>query len=100
MAQDSGISVTMEGKSYALDDFELGDLEWLEDYLGTTLDDDSALRSMKAAVGFVYLIKRQENPEFTLEQARKTKLRAFDEPGENGNGSKPVKRRPTKARQA
>ena len=94
MAQDSGVTVTMEGKEYALDDFELGDLEWLEEYLGTTLDDNTALRSMKAAVGFVYLIKRQDNPEFTLEDARHTKLSVFEEPS-NGNG-KPAKRRPPK----
>ena len=94
MAQDSGISITMEGKEYALDDFELGDLEWLEEYLGSTLDDNQAMRSMKAATAFVFLIKRKEDPEFTLEDARKTKLSVFDEPSTNG---KPAKKRPTKA---
>jgi hypothetical protein len=98
MAEDSGITITIEGESHKLDDFSLGDLEWLEEYLGTTLDDNQAMNSMKAAVGLVYLIKRESNPEFTLEDARKMKLNVFDQPAENGNGK--AKRRPTKAADA
>ena len=93
---DSGITVTLEGKQYALDNFSLGDLEWLEEYLGTTLDDEDAMKSMKAAVGFVFIIKRQEDPGFTIEQARNAKLSVFDEPAPNGHKPK-AKRRPTKA---
>ena len=62
MAQDSGITITLEGKEYKLDDFELGDLEWLEEYLGATLDDAKALTSIKAAVAFVFLVKRRDEP--------------------------------------
>lgn len=102
MAQESGITVTIDGTQHKLDDFELGDLEWLEEYMDTTLDDAKALSSMKAAVGFVFLIKRRENPDFTIEDARKTKLSVFseiDEPTANGNGAKTParKRRPTTA---
>lgn len=95
MAQDTGITVTLEGEQHRLEDFELGELEWLEDHIGTNLDDEAAMRSMKAAVGLVYLIKHREDPEFTLEDARKIRLSVFDEPqAENGNGKA---KRPTRA---
>lgn len=93
MAEEAdALTITIEGKDHRLDDFELGDLEWLEEYLGTTLDDGKALASMKAAVGFVYLVKHKENPDFTIEDARRIKLSVFDAPDE------PVEKpkRPTK----
>jgi hypothetical protein len=93
------ITITMEGKTYDLDDFELGDLEWLEEHVGRPLMDDNAMFSMKAMVGFVYLIKRQENPQFTLDEARKIKLRVLgdaDEP-DSEDEAKPARKRPTKA---
>jgi hypothetical protein len=34
---------------------------------------------MKAAVAFVYLIKRRDNPAFTLDEARKVKMTAFED---------------------
>lgn len=74
----SEIKITFDGNQYALDDFELGDLEWLEGYLERPLDDASALNSMKAAVGFVYLISKRNNPAFTLDDARKTKLSVLE----------------------
>jgi hypothetical protein len=98
LAQDSGITIHIEGAEHRLDDFELGDLEWLEEYLGTTLDDNAAMNSMKAAVGLVYLIKRKDDPSFTLDQARKVRLSVFDAPEETGNGK--AKRRPPKAAKA
>lgn len=74
----SDIKIKVDGSEYDLDDFELGDLEWLEDFLGKPLSDDTALSSMKAAVGFVFIVKRRDNPEFTLEQARRVKLSVLD----------------------
>jgi hypothetical protein len=68
------ITITIEGQDYDLDDFDLGDLEWLEDYTGKSLTEPGALESMKTIVGFVYLIKRRDNPMFTVEEARKIKL--------------------------
>jgi hypothetical protein len=93
---DDGLKVTLDGKEYALDDFELGELEWLEEELGD-LDDMANMASMKAAVRFVYVIKRRDNPGFTLDDARKLKLSVFDEPQTNGNGAK---KRPTRAAKA
>ena len=75
----------LDGKAYELEDMELGDLEYLEEELGD-LDDPQVMRSMKAAVRIVYVIKRQQEPDFTLEDARKLKLTVFDEP-QNGNGN-------------
>jgi hypothetical protein len=98
MAQEV-MAVKFEGKEYSLEDFELGDLEWLEEYLDTTLDDVKKLTSMKAAVAFVYLIKRRDNAEFTLDDARKVKLSVFedpDAPGDKTNGDTPARKRPTK----
>lgn len=75
-----GTKVIIDGTEYALDDFELGDLEWLEDYLGRSLSDGSTLTSMKAAVGLVYLVKRREDESFTIEDARHVKMSALGEP--------------------
>lgn len=77
---DDDLKVHIDGKAYAFDDFELGDLEWLEEYLGKPLTDPAVLNSMKAAVGFVYLVKKQDDPDFTIEQARKVKMGALTEP--------------------
>jgi hypothetical protein len=74
----SDIKIKIDGTAYDLDDFELGDLEWLEEYLGKPLSDDAALSSMKAAVGFVFIVKRRDDPSFTLDQARKVKLSVLD----------------------
>lgn len=87
---DEGMKVFIEGKEYALDDFELGELEWLEDELGS-LEDERAMRSMKAAVRFVTVIRRREDPDFSLDDARKLKMSVFDEP---------TPERPTKAAKA
>lgn len=94
----AGVTFTMEGKSYDLDDFELGELEWLEEYIGRPLmGDDNALYSMKTMVGFVFLVKKRDDPAFTVEQARLIKLNVL-EPGDEAEAEgKPAKRRPTKA---
>lgn len=87
------ISIELEGKSYSLDDFDLGDLEWLEEYVGKPLADGETLNSMKCAVGLVFIIKRQDNPAYTLEEARRTKLKVFGP----GDEEPEPKKRPTKA---
>jgi hypothetical protein len=91
MADDNGMKIHIDGQAYAFDDFELGDLEWLEDYIGRPLTDGSALNSMKAAVGFVYLVKRREDPAFTIDQARGVKMSSINEPDD-----KPAAKRPPK----
>lgn len=86
------MTIQFDGKSYSIDDFTLGELEWLEDEMGCALDEINA-GSMKAALRFVCIIKRREDPEFTLDEARKLKLSIFDD----SEPEKPKKRRPTAA---
>lgn len=91
------LTIHIEGKAYAIDDFELGELEWLEDELGMTLDEVN-WSSMKAAVRVVYLIKRRDNPEFSLEDARKTSLRVLtdeEEPKKPAGAKRPTRAKAT-----
>ena len=87
--------IQLEGKSYSLDEFELGEMEWLYDELGSTLEEINP-NSMKAAVRFVYLIKHREDPDFTMDDARKLKLAVFTEPEPEPEKKAPA-RRPTRA---
>jgi hypothetical protein len=95
----TGLQFSMDGKSYDIDDFSLGDLEWLEEHIGMPLSDERALSSMKTMVGFVYLIKKQENPQFTLEEARQVKLSTLDagDTADAAEGEGKPAKRPTKA---
>lgn len=87
------LTFELDGKTYDMDDFEIGDLEWLEEYVGKPLSDPDTLNSMKSVVGIVFLIKRRDNPAFTIEEARKIKMNVFG-PGEQPTNSR---KRPTKA---
>lgn len=90
---DDALTFHLEGKTYPIDDFEIGELEWLEDELGCSLDEVN-FGSMKAVLRIIVLIKRRENPEFSMDEARKMKLSIFDEAEEDtGNGSRPTKAR-------
>jgi hypothetical protein len=92
----SGVTVTFDGKEYPLDDFELGELEFIEDHIGGSLEDERALSSMKAMIAFVTVIKRREDPAFTVDDARKLKLAQVDqdpEPEKAGAAKRPPKRR-------
>lgn len=75
---DNPLSFQLEGKTTTIDDFTLGELEWLEDECGASLDKVD-FSSMKVAVRIVYLLKKREDPDFTLDQARELKLSIFDE---------------------
>lgn len=87
---DDALTVSLDGENYNIEDFELGDLEWLEDEMGAPLD-QIEWGSARAAVRLVYLIKRRTNPNYTLDDARGEKLAVFtDQPAE-------AKRPPRKA---
>ena len=90
MASDD-LTVAVDGKEYALDEFELGELEWLEEHIGAPLSDGAALSSMKAAIGLVYLIRKREDANYNYDDARKVKLKALNAPPA-------ADERPTKAR--
>lgn len=74
----SDVKIHFDGEAYALDDFKLRELAWLEEHIGSTLDDMKALSSMKAAMGIAYIIKRRDNPEFTLEDAGELRLAVLE----------------------
>jgi hypothetical protein len=78
MPSDDTLKFHLDGEVYDIEDFELGELEWLETEMGESLDLIN-FSSMKAAVRVVCMIKRRENPEFSLDEARKLKLSVFDE---------------------
>jgi hypothetical protein len=93
----TGLQFSMDGKSYDIDDFTLGDLEWLEEHIGMPLSDEGALTSMKTMVGFVFLIKRRDNPDFTIDEARQVKLSVLDSGEEDeAEGEEKPGKRPTK----
>jgi hypothetical protein len=87
---DDGLKFAIEGKEYSVDnDFALGELEWLEEYVGQPLTSPGAFDTIKAAVGVIFLVKKREDPSFTIEQARGLNMSALA-PVE------PPKKRPTK----
>lgn len=90
---DDGLVFHLDGKTYPIDDFEIGELEWLELELDCAIDEIN-WASMQAVLRIIVLIKRRDNPEFSIDDARKMKLSIFDEPAEDaGNGSRPTKAR-------
>jgi hypothetical protein len=68
-------------RDYTLDDLSLGEIEEFETALGTTMADVD-LSSAKAIIWLVYLVRRRENPEYTLEDARAVKLTDIIRPEE------------------
>ena len=93
MADDNDLKIVIEGKEYAIDDFTLGEIEWIEDELGATLDEINPY-SIKAAIRFVTVIKRRDNPQFTVDDARGIKLSVFDQAEQKP--PKAAAKRPTK----
>lgn len=91
MADQEALTFAFDGHEYKIDDFTLGECEYLEDEMGQSLG-DIPWGSMKAAVRIIYLIRRREDPDFTLDDARNMKISVFDD--QNGNGSE----RPTSGR--
>lgn len=67
-----------------IDDLELGEVEEFEEAMGQTLDEIN-INSAKALIRLVWIVKKRDDPKFTLTKARKLKLSQFgmdgDEPG-------------------
>lgn len=68
-------------RDYTLDDLSLGEVEEFEGALGVTMA-ESDLTSAKAIIWLVYLVRRREDPGFTLEDARAVKLTDIIRPEE------------------
>lgn len=90
-------NIRIDGHEYALDDFELGDLEWLEDYIGKPLTNLANLNSVKASVGLVYIVKHRADPAYTIEQARAEKLSVIFPDDEEPEAAPAAKRPPKPA---
>jgi hypothetical protein len=73
---DESPAILIDNKRYELDDFELGELEWIEDQMERPISEVN-IGSVKAMVRFVYVIRRREDPDFTLEDAKAIKLRTL-----------------------
>lgn len=73
---DSEFTVTIDGKTYRLDDLTVGEVEELEQLTGQpwTLIDFSSMTVMRR-LAFYFL--RREDPAFTLEAAADLKLSRF-----------------------
>jgi hypothetical protein len=82
-------TISVNGKAYDLDDLELGELEALEDFMGAPIGELS-LGSVKATIYLVYLIKRRENPEYTLDNARGEKFVSVKWGGEDEDMADPL----------
>lgn len=79
-----------EIEQFDVNDLELGEAAELEEEFGCDLGDIDWTKA-KAMAWFLYLMRRRENPEYTLEDALRVKLVAFLPPEENGNGDRPTK---------
>lgn len=90
-AQDA-LTFHIEGKAYRFDELTLGEIEFLEEELGAGVGEID-FRSAKAIIRVVYLLKRREDPEYTLDRARGVQLTALEGEPEPVKGAKP---RPTK----
>lgn len=90
MADDSNIRLSIEGKNYDLDpdDLELGEVEIIEDLMGAAISEVDFTRA-KAVTALVYILKRREDPKFTLDMARRVKLSAI---GEQQEPARPTKK--------
>lgn len=82
-------TISVNGKAYDLDDLELGELEALEDFMGAPIG-ELALGSIKATIYLVYLIKRRENPEYSLDDARAEKFVSVRWGGDEEDDNSPL----------
>jgi hypothetical protein len=74
-------------RDYTLDDLELGEVEEFETAMGGQTMAEVDLSSAKAIIWLVYLVKRREDPEYTLDDARSVKLTDIIRPEEDEAGA-------------
>lgn len=99
---DDQIELYIDGKTYTIEpnDMELWEIELLEDVCDSPIEliDFNRVKAMRV---LVYLLRRREDPEFTMDDARHVKLGTLEPPEETPEpaaAKKPAaKRRPTRA---
>jgi len=72
-----------------VDELTVGDLDVIEDMTGVPFQEALALlekMSTKAVIAFIFVLGRQQDPSFTVEDARATKLKTLAHIT-NGNGN-------------
>lgn len=101
-AEGQGFVVWIDGKRYTLEDFTLEEAELLEDTFDCPIDEIDFGRA-KAVRMLIWIVKRREDPSFTLEDAGKIRVSQIgppvddDEPAEvEAETAKGKKKRPTK----
>jgi hypothetical protein len=99
MSDDDMIRVSIDGRTYTLDenDLELGEIEMLEDELDAPIEQIDFNRA-KAMRVLVYLVIHRENPDFTMDDAKAVKVSALVPPTEEPEpDGVTAPKRPTKA---
>ena len=69
-------------RDYTLDDLELGEVEEFENAMDGKTMAEVDLTSARAIIWLVYIVKRREDPSFTLDDARSVKLTDIIRPEE------------------
>lgn len=87
--------ITIDGVVYDPDSLTLGELEWLEDELGTGDIDPT---SPKALVRIVYLLKKRDQPDLTLDEVRQIPISSLNTPAPEPEAKAAAKKRPTRQR--
>jgi hypothetical protein len=97
---DDTITLKIDDKTYTLDpeDLELGEIELLEDEMDSAVADIDFNRGRAMRV-LVFIAVHRENPDFSMDDAKRVKISAITDVQQNGNGSAPAgaRKRPTKA---
>lgn len=82
-------SIQFEGREYDVSDFTLGELEYIEDEMGCAISEVNP-GSMKLAARFVVVLKRRDDPSFTVDQARAMTLSVFGTPDDEPDPERPT----------
>jgi hypothetical protein len=83
---------TNEVVAIDLDDLELGEVEELEESLGQSLSEID-VSSARVIVRLIWITKKRNDPKYTLDKARKIKLRHLPQ---DQNGDEPAPPTPAK----
>lgn len=84
--------------SINLDDLELGEVEEFEEAMGQPFGEVN-IESAKAMVHLVWIVKKRDDPKFTIAKARKLKLSQFSE-AQNGDEPAPPTQAKPKSKRA
>lgn len=99
---DEGIKIEVDGKEYAIDDFEGRELVDAERAFGISLFSELERGSVTGIYAVLYLIKRRDDASFTVDNALALNLGQVQNmlgTGANGNGKAATDPPPSRASQ-